>query len=145
MLTLLLTASSAFCSLAQQSSSVDPRWRLIGDNALVPVRDLINIAASRLYLEDRAKSYKEEAIMRAKETLALREAVKNKDKEVGIANGQVERCRGELSTMDDMLEKCEGQNDKLRPWATVGRVGTITVSLAVVGLVAERIINSAKP
>lgn len=145
MLTLLLTASSAFCSLAQQSSSVDPRWRLVGDNALVPVKDLINIAASRLYLEDRAKSYKSEAIERGKENLALREVIAKKDDDLGIVNGQLDRCRGELSTMDDMLEKCEDRNDRLRPWAGVGKIGTITVSLAVVGIVAERIINSAKP
>lgn len=111
----------------------------------MPVRDLINIAASRLYLEDRAKSYKSEAVERGKEANSLRAAIANKNEEVDILNGQLDRSRQELSMMDDELDKCHSSSDKLRPWATVGKVGTITVSLAVVGIVAERIINSAKP
>ncbi len=142
---LLLIASSSCSLLGQQSSSVDVRWRLIGDNALVPVRDLITIAAHRLYLEDRAGSFKEEAIERGKESFALRQIIDKKNDEVKLLDEQLTRLRGELSMMDDMLVACEERESKLRPWSTIGKVGTVTVSLAVLGIVAERIINSANP
>lgn len=128
------------------SQASDPRWQLIDkDRAIVPIKDLILAASNRLYLEDKAKSFKEEAILRGKEAYALRQELAKKDTIISMHLEDKERLRGELSQMDDLLDKCEDRSNKLRPWATVGRVGTITVSLAVVGIVAERIINSAKP
>ena len=115
------------------------------DWAQVPVIDLVYMTSTRLYLEDKAKSYKEEAILRGKETYALRQELAKKDTIISLHVEDKERLRGELSQMDDLLEKCEDRSNKLRPWSTVGKVGTVTISLAVVGLVAERIINSAKP
>lgn len=106
---------------------------------------LVTMAAHRLYLEDNAKSYKAEAYERGKETYALRKQNEEKDKTIALHVEDKERLRGELSQMDEMLDECLEKQAKLRSWATVGQVGTITVSLAVVGIVAERIINSAKP
>ncbi|TXH54436.1 MAG: hypothetical protein E6Q97_10965 [Desulfurellales bacterium] len=128
------------------SQASDPRWQLIDkDRAIVPIKDLITIAAHRIYLEDKAKSFKDEAILRGKETYALRQELAKKDTIIAFHVEDKERLRGELSQMDDLLDDCEERSGKLRPWATVGKVGTITVSLAVLGIVAERIINSAKP
>ena len=126
-------------------SRVDARWKLIGENAIVPVRDLVTIAAHRLYLQERAGSFKAEAVERGKESLALRQAITKKDGEIKVLNDQIVRLRGELSIMDERLASCERREDKLRPWATVGKVGTVTVSLAVLGIVTERIVNSARP
>ena len=115
------------------------------DWAQVPVIDLVHMTATRLYLEDNAKSYKAEAYERGKETYALRKENEEKDKTIALHVEDKERLRGELSQKDNLLEECEERGDKLQAWSVVGKVGTITVSLAVVGIVAERIINSAKP
>jgi hypothetical protein len=142
---LLLIASSSCFLLGQQSSSADVRWRLIGDNAIIPVRDLITIAAHRVYLEDRAVSFKVEAIERGKEGLALRQVIGKKNDEVRLLNEQLTLLRGQVSIMDEMVASCGERESKLRPWATIGKVGTITASLAILGIVAERVINSANP
>ena len=145
MLVLLLIVSNSYFLLGQQLSKVDARWKLIGENAIVPVRDLVTIAAHRLYLQDRAGSFKAEAVERGKESLALRQAITKKDGEIKILNEQLALAKGELAMMDEKLASCKSREDKLRPWATVGKIGTVTVSMAVIGIVTERIINSAKP
>lgn len=111
----------------------------------MPIKDLIVIASHRLYLEDMKDSYKQESIQRGKEAVALRQALEASGKEIDLLNEGLDRARGELATMDEMLEECHKKQDGLRTWATVGKVGTITFSLAIVGIVTERIINSAKP
>lgn len=111
---------------------------------MVPVSQLITIAAHRLFLETVRDEYKDEAYARAKEAENQRKATEEAVKKNVITEGQLDRARGEIADYEIRLTDCDEDKAKLRTWATVGQVGTITVSLAVVGIVAERIINSAK-
>ena len=135
-----------FRTISSPAQNADPRWRLLpdGKNAIVPVSQLVTFAAHRLFLETVRDEYKDEAYARAKEAAAQRKATEELLKEKEIVDGQLDRARGELADLGGRLEECDEDKAKLKTWARIGQVGTITVSLAVVGIVAERIINSAK-
>jgi len=135
-----------FRTISSPAQGVDPRWRLLqdGKHAVVPISQLITISAHRLFLETVRDVYKYEAYARAKEAAAQRKATEELLKEKEIVDGQLDRARGELADLGGRLEECDEDKAKLKTWAAVGRIGTITVSLAVVGIVTERIINSAK-
>jgi hypothetical protein len=127
-----------------QSQGIDPRWRLVKDGAIVPVKDLIVIASYRLYLEDMKDSYKQESIERGKEALNLRQALKASGKEIDLLNEGIERARGELAIMDEQLDECQKKRDGLKAWATIGKTFVIVGSVCLVGVVAVNVINSAK-
>jgi hypothetical protein len=127
-----------------QSQGIDPRWRLVKDGAIVPVKDLIVIASYRLYLEDMKESYKAEAYERGKEALNLREALKASGKQIDLLNEGIERARGELAIMDEQLGECQEKRDSLKAWGAIGKTFVVVGSACLVGIVAVNVINSAK-
>ena len=142
---MLLTLALILSGLSySQSQGIDPRWRLVKDGAIVPVKDLIVIASYRLYLEDMKESYKTEAYERGKEALNLREALKASGKEIDLLNEGLDRARGELATLDEQLGECQEKRDSLKAWATLGKTVVIVGSVCLVGVVAVNVINSAK-
>lgn len=128
-----------------RSQVIDSRWRLIDkDNAIVPVKDLVKMASHRLFLDSWKETYKSEAYARGKETLALKQALESKDAIIRMNEERMSRMMDELSYNNELLEDCNKEKWKLNRWANVGKVGTITVSLVVVGIATERILNSAR-
>ncbi len=114
------------------------------DNAIVPVKDLIKMASHRLFLDSWKETYKSEAYARGKETLALRQALEAKESIIKMNEDKFNRMAEELQQVNDLLEECKRDKWRMNGWATVGKVGTITASLVLVGIATERIINSAR-
>jgi hypothetical protein len=115
--------SSSACFSQSQPSKVDPRWRLLDPgHAVIPISDLIHMAAVRLTIDEKKEQYRMDALGRSKEILALRGVLDKKDRQIGNLEGQNEQLRDENEYLQMDLAECDMKSAKLRPWATMGRI-----------------------
>lgn len=120
-------------SCAAQKSSVDPRWRLIDrDNAIVPIRDLIEMAAIRLTVDEKREEQRSIAISRAKEIDQLRKGLSSLQAENKNLSGQNEMLQDELAFSEEAMKGCSTKAARLKPWATIGRI-TVYGGVAALG------------
>lgn len=80
------------------------------------------MAAIRLTIDEKKEQYKQDAVGRGKEILALRGAMAKKDAQIGNLEGQNEQLRDENEYLQADLGECNMKSAKLRPWATIGRI-----------------------
>lgn len=134
-----------FLILSRPSTTVaqsNERWRLYDkDHVIAPLRDLINGAANRMASDSMRLEWKREAIARAKYATELEERAELDDKIQAKQGEALERCITENSTLHSDLEKSEEDVDRLRPWATIGKVFVITGSVTLVGWTTIQLLN----
>lgn len=85
--------------------------------------------------------WRREAIARAKYATELEERAKLDDRIQAKQGEALERCVIENSTLHSDLEKSEEDVDRLRPWATIGKVFVITGSVTLVGWTTIQLLN----
>lgn len=128
----MILFAPSYCA-AQANRVVDSRWRLYDPtHAIVPVKDLIQIAAIRLTVEEKREEARDLAISRAKEIAQLRSGLSSLQAENKNLTGQNEMLQDELAYVEEDRDKALKKVSGLKPWAVVGKI-TVFGGVAALG------------
>lgn len=126
-------------------SVVYRKWKMLDDSTVaVPLRDLQQTAIIRWTVDELREKARNDIHSMNWEIRQLRSALEDRDERASA----YERVS---STLNESLVRARGERDaekrkadKLRPWATVGKVGVVVVSFSVVVAGATALVGAAR-
>ena len=105
---------------------------------------LVDYAAKRFVSDEQRREYRQEALERAGQVLELKRAIAEFKVVVKNRDMVIDQLTEDNFRLGSELEDANERIGKLRPWATIGKVGVVVGSFAVVGIVTAQVLNSAK-
>jgi len=126
------------CATASCRAQVirDGRWTLRPDSIVEGIHyiDVVHMEATRRLYKHQRESYKQEASACGEETRSLRDLIDAYIQEQAISDKKIDLLLKSNAALEQDNEALVRKTDRLRPWATVGRVATFSVGLGVVGV-----------
>lgn len=105
-----------------------------------PYPEFVRLVSYRVAERGNLRSAAFEINRRTMESTSLRKALAKAHALLAEKDSTIEIQMDQITEYHDWNLKLQGDVARLRPWATVGKIGVILTGVVVVGVVAERII-----
>lgn len=113
---------------------VHRRWKMLDDSTVaVPLRDLQQTAVIRWTVDELREKARTDVRSLMYENSRLRSALEERDYRARAYERVSSDLNQSLIQVRSERDTARNKADRLRPWATVGKVGTVVLGLAVVG------------
>lgn len=121
------------------------RWKMIDDSTVaVPLRDLQRTAVIRWTVDELREKARDDVRSMNWEIRQLRSALDDRDLRARTYERVSSDLNQDLIRVRSERDVQRSKADKLRPWATVGKVGTVVFGLAVVGVTVAVVASSVQ-
>ena len=151
----LLIASLTVCGQSlsllpsRASSPVKQRWQtlLVRSDTLVqgPYSDFVRFAANYEVSKDQTRHFARLVVEERNRTKHANSIIAEKDIQLAAKDTMITDITQEAAQNQENLIDCGQKVASLKPWATVGKIGVIVVSVAVVGIVAAQVVQATTP
>lgn len=132
-----MSCSSAFCKAQNE------RWRLYDPkHVLVPIGDLYTGYSNLVATDSMYRSYKAEAIARAKHELAQESLIRGKDLVIDSQDRLIDEQGIQIENQLDRIEDLEDDIHDQRPWVVIGKSFVVMGSVVLVGATTIKIIQA---
>lgn len=104
-----------------------------------PYPEFKRLVSYRLAERSNLRSAAFEISQRTMEATTLRKALSNAHTLLAEKDETIEIQRDQLAEYQEWNLRLQKDVSRLRPWATIGKVGVVVGSVAIIGIVAERL------